>query len=642
MGGQWVKGANLGASLSVQAFFIPFSEHAGAEDTAASNALEHFVVEFRSVILFRGFALWRGRRLLRLAFVRLALATRLRFGSAHDCFSCALTPVDDAFRTMHPVNARIGLAFQGRMQLLAFFVPRRFLAGRPRIRGYVSSAEQIVFFRGQSVTLARHIDLLSPARDALTGHAHCRDDRALVEPDAHATSTLHQVDDHAVLVPNVRITLASPPRPEVFTTLGLEPLVIGSGVGSDLLVADRQVSRRHCELKLTPRGIVLRDLGSKNGTFIDHVPIIEAILDFGRVARIGNSQFTASAAGTPAIVPLSMGGRFGEAVGNSIVMRALFAKLERASATAETILLLGESGTGKEVLARAVHEASPRKNAPFVVLDCGAVSPALLEAELFGHTRGAFTGAATARTGLLEEAGHGTLFIDEIGEMPLELQPKLLRALEAREIRRLGSAEARPLHARVIAATHRNLRANMANGSFREDLYYRLAVVEMHVPALRDRKEDIPLLVEHLLQKQQPGIRISALPPQAMNLLMAHDWPGNVRELRNAVTRLLLFPDLVGDMFDNKERSIANRGSESAPSDSRGNVQALLKLSLKEMREVALEQIEARYLAEKLRLHRFNISRMAEDIGVSRTLVYRLLERHGLRPKTDDVQEDEG
>ncbi|HRI72569.1 MAG TPA: sigma 54-interacting transcriptional regulator, partial [Polyangium sp.] len=246
-----------------------------------------------------------------------------------------------------------------------------------------------------------------------------------------------------------------------------------------------------------------------------------------------------------------------------------------------------------------------------------------------------------ARAGLLEEAGHGTLFIDEIGEMPLELQPKLLRALEAREIRRVGSAETRPLHARVIAATHRNLRAQITNGSFREDLYYRLAVVELHVPALRDHKEDIPLLVEHLLQKQQPAIPTSALPPQAMNLLVAHDWPGNVRELRNVVTRLLLFPDLVGDVFDNMGRSTGDRGPTSTPSDSPGNIQALLKLSLKEMRELALEQIEARYLAEKLRLHRFNISRMAEDIGVSRTLVYRLLERHGLRPKNDETH-DEG
>lgn len=482
----------------------------------------------------------------------------------------------------------------------------------------------------------------NPARESLTGREKYREDASRVEPNTHDTSTLHQVDDHAVLVPNVRITLASPPRPEVSAMLGLEPLVIGSGAGSDLVVADRQVSRRHCELKLTPRGIVLRDLGSKNGTFIDHVPIIEAILDFGRIARIGNSQFKASATGAPAVVPLSTAGRFGAAVGNSIVMRALFAKLERASATAETILLLGESGTGKEVLARAVHESSPRKSAPFVVLDCGAVSPSLLEAELFGHTRGAFTGAANARAGLLEEAGHGTLFIDEIGEMPLDLQPKLLRALEAREIRRLGATESRPLHARVIAATHRNLRARIADGSFREDLYYRLAVVEMHVPALRDRKEDIPLLVEHLLEKQQPGSRVSALPPQAMNLLVAHDWPGNVRELRNVVTRMLLFPDLLGDIFDNPGRTTANRGSPSTPSDTQGgNIQALLKLSLKEMREVALEQLEARYLAEKLRLHRFNISRMAEDIGVSRTLVYRLLERHGLRPKGDDVQGDE-
>jgi hypothetical protein len=233
-----------------------------------------------------------------------------------------------------------------------------------------------------------------------------------------------------VLLPAVRITVRLPHGATVEAPLGMAPVVVGTSRECELPVADPRVSRRHCELRITSRGIVLRDLGSRNGTFINDVPVMEAILPLGATATLGSSQLSAHLAGDGTVVHLSSMERFGEAVGKSLAMRALFATVERAAASEETILLLGESGTGKEVLARGIHAASRRQSGPLVVLDCSSVAPSLLEAELFGHSRGAFTGADTARAGLLEQADSGTLFIDEIGELPLDLQPKLLRALE--------------------------------------------------------------------------------------------------------------------------------------------------------------------------------------------------------------------
>jgi DNA-binding NtrC family response regulator len=388
------------------------------------------------------------------------------------------------------------------------------------------------------------------------------------------------------------------------------------------VLSDPQVSRRHCELRLTPEGIVLLDLDSKNGTFIGTVAVREVMLPPAVPVTIGSSELVVHAAGTPVLLPLSAASSFGGAVGGSLPMRALFAKLERAAATDQTILLLGESGTGKEVLARAIHDASPRKGGPFVVFDCGATTASLIEAELFGHTRGAFTGAATARAGLLEEAHGGTLFIDEVGELPLDLQPKLLRALEARQVRRVGAAEWRSFDARVVAATHRNLRARVAEGSFREDLYYRLCVVEAQVPSLRERKDDIPALVERFLAAHTPPRALADLPARALPLLSAYEWPGNVRELRNVVTRLLLFPELVEELVR----------PAGAPEDER--LGRLLALPLPEAREVLLEEFERRYLAVHLREHGGNISKAADAMGVSRQHVHRLVARYELKAKS--------
>ncbi|MCU0684394.1 MAG: sigma 54-interacting transcriptional regulator [Polyangiaceae bacterium] len=422
--------------------------------------------------------------------------------------------------------------------------------------------------------------------------------------------------------------------------LGLSPLVIGTGDDCDLVVVDSRVSRRHCELRVTERGVLLRDLGSKNGTLLRGVPLIEVLLPPGVAVTLGGSELVVRPAGAAAVLPLSTAPSFGEALGQSFVMRALFAKLERAAPTDEIVLLLGESGTGKEVLAQAIHAQSRRRGGPLVVLDCGAIAPSLVEGELFGHARGAFTGAVQAKAGLLEQANGGTLFIDELGELPLDLQPKLLRAIESKQVRRVGASEWQPFDARVVAATHRNLRSRVAEGAFRQDLYFRLAVVEVHVPALRERKDDIPLLVERFLAGRDPPRTLADLPPHALPLLQAYDWPGNVRELRNAVARLVLFPELLSELLGPSDASQAP-GAEAAASASEAAGEAseaarltgLLELPLPQAREAVMEQFERRYVTEKLRQHGGNISRAADAMGVSRQLVHRLLERYGMRAK---------
>jgi transcriptional regulator with PAS, ATPase and Fis domain len=367
---------------------------------------------------------------------------------------------------------------------------------------------------------------------------------------------------------------------------------------------------------MTERGVVLRDLESKNGTFIAGVRAIEVVLPPNIEVTIGGVTIAVRVAGAPSAIPLSSSPRFGGALGVSLVMRALFAQLERAAPTEETILLFGESGTGKELLARAVHERSRRHAGPFVVFDCGAIAPSLLESELFGSVRGAFTGAVADREGALGQARGGTIFLDELGELPIDLQPKLLRAIEARQFRPIGSNAWRNFDARIVAATHRDLRAEVAARTFREDLYFRIAVLQVHVPALREREGDIPLIVESFLAAQDPPRKIADLPPNALAMIEAHDWPGNVRELRNTVTRLLLFPHMGREAFD-------------AVARDRGGLP--LHLPLRQARERIVEEFEQAYLAAKLGEHKGNISRTAEDIGVSRQFLHRIMERYGLR-----------
>jgi len=327
--------------------------------------------------------------------------------------------------------------------------------------------------------------------------------------------------------------------------------------------------------------------------------------------------------------------KFGRMVGQSPPMRALFALLQRAALCDATVLIDGETGTGKEVSALAVHENSARSAGPFVVVDCGAIPAQLLESELFGYERGAFTGAVAARTGAFEAADGGTIFLDEIGELSLDLQPKILRALEGRKIKRVGSNTYFPIDVRVIAATNRNLREEVAAKRFRSDLYYRLAVLHIKLPPLRERKSDLLALVEDFLLQQ--GVRDAAAAPirssDFIDMLGRYRWPGNVRQLRNYLERRVALGE-----------AIAPPGSETSMPPPPANDDEKPIVSLDQPLKVAREEwnnvFEARYLDGLLSLHGNNVSAAARAAGVNRVHFYRLLRKHGLREQELDPLED--
>ncbi|HTN91121.1 MAG TPA: sigma 54-interacting transcriptional regulator, partial [Sorangium sp.] len=315
---------------------------------------------------------------------------------------------------------------------------------------------------------------------------------------------------------------------------------IGSDPGCDLQLKDRMVSRLHLVLRIERDRIRVIDPGSRNGTTVDGVQIRDAYARPDASILIGSSALRLRMLSTIVELPISTRDHFGGLLGRSVAMRRIFAVLERVAPTDTTLLIEGESGTGKELAARGVHEASGRAGGPFVVFDCSTASSALLESELFGHKKGAFTGALEDRVGMFEEADGGTLFLDELGELPPDLQPKLLRVLESGEVRRVGLNKPRRVDVRVVAATNRSLARAVELGAFREDLYYRLAVVPIRLPPLRERPEDIPLLVHHLEQQLASRIPGAApLPERVVDLFAEQSWPGNVRELRNAVARAL-------------------------------------------------------------------------------------------------------
>jgi len=318
--------------------------------------------------------------------------------------------------------------------------------------------------------------------------------------------------------------------------------------------------------------------------------------------------------------------RFGRMVGRSPAMQAVFDVIGKASTSEATILLEGETGTGKEISAEAIHRGSPRRDKPFLVVDCGAMPPNLLESELFGHERGAFTGAVSARQGVFEAAAGGTVFLDEIGELALDLQPKLLRVLERREVRRVGTNNHLPVNVRLIAATNRSLRQQVAEQKFRSDLYYRLAVVEVKLPPLRERLPDLPLLVEHVVRNL--GIvdeeTLSVVRGQQFLAALAHhSWPGNIRELRNYLERCLALRDFAPPR--------GAGGSAPAPTGPEGAVN--IGQPLREARESWVSSFERRYLEELLRLHDNRVSAAARAAGVDRIYFYRLLWKHGLRTR---------
>jgi DNA-binding NtrC family response regulator len=316
-------------------------------------------------------------------------------------------------------------------------------------------------------------------------------------------------------------------------SLGLPNLRIGAAPDNDVVLTDRAVSRRHAEIRMTPNGLLLRDLGSTNGTFINDVRITEAYIPSDAECRLGYSTLLIRQCTEERKVAVPRQDHLGELVGSSERMRELYGLIRAVAPTPTTVHLHGESGSGKELVARTLHTFSGRSG-PFMVFDASVADAEMVRNDLFGHIKGAFTGATGSREGAFRQAHTGTLFIDEIGELPLDLQPRLLRVLETREVTPIGSDKSSRVDVRVITATHRDLAAMVHTGAFRADLFYRLSVVPIELPALREVREDIPLIARHLCQQLQLNDRISAV---AMAALQDYPWPGNVRELRNVLER---------------------------------------------------------------------------------------------------------
>jgi transcriptional regulator with PAS, ATPase and Fis domain len=400
-----------------------------------------------------------------------------------------------------------------------------------------------------------------------------------------------------------------------------EAMSVGTAQGNDLVLVDETVSRYHLELRRAPSGIEVIDQGSTNGTFVGSARLGRAIVPAETTLVLGRTRLTVRD-GTQVDVEIHDDDRLGALVGESAVMRRVMAWVKRAARSDASVLLVGESGTGKELVARALHDHSRRADQPFVTVDCGALSPTLIASELFGHERGAFTGAERQRAGALELANGGTLFLDEIGELSRELQPTLLGALERKSFRRVGGQSEVPVDVRVIAATNRDLRADVNSGEFRLDLYYRLAVLRLELPPLRDRREDLGLLIEQFLEHRSFAGTISELFSDVeLTELAHHHWPGNVRELRNLVDATLALgqPPPV-DTLGAPEKH-----------ETRGFDVRAFSMPYKQARKHALADFERVYLDELLARSGGNVSQAARDAGLDRSYLFSLLRRHGLR-----------
>jgi DNA-binding NtrC family response regulator len=401
---------------------------------------------------------------------------------------------------------------------------------------------------------------------------------------------------------------------------------IGKAKDNDLVLPDATVSRHHLALERTAEGLYVRDLGSTNGVRIGGVVVREAVVEPGTILVVGDTELLVRVNARGVVVPPSESDRFVYAHGKSLAMRRIFGLLERAARGTATILLLGETGTGKDVLARSVHAASPRKDAPFEVVDCGAIAPQLIESELFGHEKGAFTGAVTTNIGAFERASGGTIFLDELGELPTTLQVKLLRTLEAREIRRVGGSKPIPIDVRVIAATMRDLEAEVASGAFRQDLYFRLAVVLVQVPPLRSRLEDLPGLAKILLPA--PGSpEALTLGPEALTQLRSHDWPGNVRELRNVLERAAVLAHASGESV---LREVTIHPTRAASPTGKSFVYEP-GISYREARTRVEHEFEAQFADSLLEAHGGNVAAASRAAKMDRKYLADLIRKHGLR-----------
>jgi DNA-binding NtrC family response regulator len=408
--------------------------------------------------------------------------------------------------------------------------------------------------------------------------------------------------------------------------VGPSPITLGSGSASDVRLSDPTISRRHLSVTLAESGVVVRDLGSTNGSFVGAARFQELLLGFGAEIQIGQTLLKYLPDEEHVDVAPAASERFGNMLGLDPKMRQVFGLLEDVAHSEASVLLEGETGTGKELLAEEIHRHSPRADKPFVVFDCAAQPRELIESALFGHVRGAFTGAIADRKGAFVEADGGTLFLDEIGELAVEMQPVLLRALDKRTIRPVGGTGQRTVSVRVVAATNRDLRAEMATKRFREDLYYRLAVVRIHVPPLRERPADFALLVQHFVESyaKPPGL---VARPADVEQLARLPWPGNVRQLRNVIEHACAVSH--GDGLDLAEFL----ATALAPVPALGAI--ALDMPFKEAKARVVEEFERVYLKALLERHEGNLSAASRSADLDRKHLRELLRKHGLREETD-------
>jgi transcriptional regulator with GAF, ATPase, and Fis domain len=382
-----------------------------------------------------------------------------------------------------------------------------------------------------------------------------------------------------------------------------DELSIGTADGNDLQLTDPSVSRHHCALRVDERGLELTDLGSRNGTLLGGVEVVRGYIQSGVRFRIGQTTIAVEMLDRDIEQPVAGADRFGRLLGGSSPMRRLYPLIEQCGQSAVTVLVQGETGTGKELIAEAIHAVSDRRDRPFVTVDCGILSHELAESELFGHVQGAFTGAERTRIGAFESADGGTVFLDEIGELPLSLQPLLLRVLENRTIRRVGSNQHRAIDVRVVAASHRDLRELVNAKRFRADLYYRLNVVKIVMPPLRERAGDVALLAAHYWSE----LRADPIPAAFLEQLTGRSWPGNVRELRNTV------------------ETAAQLGWQAGLTPGAGT-----RESYGQAKTRALAEWERTWVEELLAAHAGNLSAAARAARMGRSNLREIARRHGV------------
>ena len=439
----------------------------------------------------------------------------------------------------------------------------------------------------------------------------------------------HDPDGDTLRVCKTKLLVVSGPLQGREFIINKDLFTLGSGSHNDLVLDDSTISKRHSEISVDGDGYLIRDLESTNGTLVQGVRVSSAYLTPGAEIHLGKTRLVFCPMSESSDIQLSRNENFGAMLGRSMAMRRIFHLAETYAPTDATIMITGETGTGKEILAEELHRHSLRRDKPYIVIDCAAMARDLIESELFGHVKGSFTSANADREGAFELADGGTVFLDEIGDLGPDLQPKLLRVLEKREIRRVGENRIRKINVRVICATNRVLAREVNEGRFREDLYYRLSVVQLELPPLRRRRDDVPLLIKKFLADLHGPTAMESIADfdRTMEVLKRHDWPGHVRELRNLIEVAFYSERRPLDLSAFLSLGRLHAGRKAEPAEATYTAEKPFKDAKNEL----IEGFEKGYLLDLLARNRDNISQSAREAGIERAYLQRLIKKYGLK-----------